>query len=138
MMEDRRPSMWWRVSTTMRLAHTPEPNTIAPLLVRRQRRAKGLDTLAGGTPVRITDRFFYLISIIPTRSKHRDVNIYDFSLCIKGLFYKPYVLKAMFIGSLAPHTISNSYRYFMHYLKVGMIKGRIYILYNFMLRVIKS
>jgi hypothetical protein len=36
MIEDRRPSMWWSASTTMRLAHTPE-----------------LDTLAGGTPIRI-------------------------------------------------------------------------------------
>jgi hypothetical protein len=53
MMEDRRPSMWWHASTTMRLAHTPEPDTIAPLPVRRQRHAKGLDTLAGGTPVRM-------------------------------------------------------------------------------------
>jgi hypothetical protein len=34
MIEDRQPSMWWSTSTTMRLAHTPE-----------------LDTLAGGTPV---------------------------------------------------------------------------------------
>jgi hypothetical protein len=45
--------MWWRASTTMRLVHTPEPDTIAPLPVRRQQRAKGLDTLAGGTPVRM-------------------------------------------------------------------------------------
>jgi hypothetical protein len=52
MIEERRPSMWWRVSTTMHLAHTPEPDTIAPLPVRWQRRAKGLevDTLVGGTP----------------------------------------------------------------------------------------
>jgi hypothetical protein len=40
MMEERRPSMWWRASTTMRLAHMPEPDTIAPLPVRRRRRAK--------------------------------------------------------------------------------------------------
>jgi hypothetical protein len=39
MIEDRRPSMWWSASTTMRLAHTPE-----------------LDNLAGGTPVRMYDR----------------------------------------------------------------------------------
>jgi hypothetical protein len=43
--------MWWRVSTMMRLAHTLEPNTIVPLPVRRQRDAKGLDTLPGGIPV---------------------------------------------------------------------------------------
>jgi hypothetical protein len=71
MMEDRQPSMWWHASTTMCLAHTPEPDTIAPLPVRRQRRSKGLkeadrgstmarlahslgsNTLAGGTPVRV-------------------------------------------------------------------------------------
>jgi hypothetical protein len=65
--------MWWCMSTTMRLAHTPEPDTIAPLPVRWQRCSKGLemveadrasttmhlahtlelDTLAGGTPVRM-------------------------------------------------------------------------------------
>jgi hypothetical protein len=53
MVEDGRSSMWWRASTTMRLAHTPELDSIAPLPVRRQRDAKGLDTLAGGTPVRM-------------------------------------------------------------------------------------
>jgi hypothetical protein len=36
MIEERRPSMWWSASTTMRLAHTPK-----------------LDTLAGGIPVRM-------------------------------------------------------------------------------------
>jgi hypothetical protein len=52
-MEDRRPSLWWHASTTMRLAHTPELDTIAPLPMRRQRHAKGMDTLAGSTPVRM-------------------------------------------------------------------------------------
>jgi hypothetical protein len=62
-----------RASTTIRLAHTPKPDTIASLPVRRQRRSKGLevveadrtsttmrlahtpelDTLAGGTHVRM-------------------------------------------------------------------------------------
>jgi hypothetical protein len=45
--------MWWHMSTTMRLAHTPEPDTIAFTPVRRQRDAKGLDTLARDTPVRM-------------------------------------------------------------------------------------
>jgi hypothetical protein len=47
--------MRWRASATMHLARTPEPGTIAPLPVRRQRRAKGLDTLAGGTLSVCTD-----------------------------------------------------------------------------------
>jgi hypothetical protein len=76
--------MWWRASTTMRLAHTPEPDTIVPLLVRRQWRSEGLevmeadhasttmrlaytpglDTLAGGTPIRMYRQklFFYFPS----------------------------------------------------------------------------
>jgi hypothetical protein len=60
--------MWWHTSTTMRLAHTPESDAIAPLLARWQRRSKGLevveadrasttlvelDTLVGGTSVRM-------------------------------------------------------------------------------------
>jgi hypothetical protein len=37
------------------LAHTPKPDTIAPLPMRQQRRAKGLEvnTLVGGTLVRM-------------------------------------------------------------------------------------
>jgi hypothetical protein len=48
----------------MRLAHTPELDTIAPLPVRRQRDAKGLDTLAGGTPIRMY-RHILIIIIVP-------------------------------------------------------------------------
>jgi hypothetical protein len=58
----------------MRLAHTPEPDTIAPLPVRRQRRAKGLDTLAGGTPVRMyRQHHFFNIRATITNISEEDI-----------------------------------------------------------------
>jgi hypothetical protein len=45
MIEERRPNMWWSASTTMRLAHTPVP-----------------DTQAGGTPIRMYRQIYINMS----------------------------------------------------------------------------